>query len=516
VQHSHRVVAVFSVASVVAAVVAAGIPVVSLAASPNYVITAFSDAGDYIGQGVASEFDASNENVSGTLTSTYINLRVIGGTGNAWWNFEIAPPSGQAFHVGYYAYAQRTTFREAGHPGIDITAQSRGCNTDSGGFEIRRLATSNGAITRLDLLYEQHCEGDVPALFGEIRVNDPQTAGVLVSAAGVTWPYLPFGEQPTTAPIYVRNLSAAPATVGAVTLSGAEFSLVNDTCSGQVVAPGSSCTFAIAFAPRARGLRQGSAAVPINQSTYRIQLDALIRPGSTFLNMQSQSGDYIGQGLTYSFTPANAEIDFPGMQRDVQMNVNATDWQFWNAELIPASGQTLTPGTNYPNATRVYHDSGNGLQVIGDGRGCNTITGSFYVHQAVFSPVDNSPLNFRADFTQHCEGAIPALTGTIAWNTEPVTQAPPDVTNLTATWTGSYEAISWTNPTYQYYSYTVIRFQLASPLNPQPASGFHLYLGAGTSAKITGLTPGMTRSVAAFTVDRYGNVSPAEVLNFTA
>jgi len=26
----------------------------------------------------------------------------------------------------------------------------------------------------------------------------------------------------------------------------------------------------------------------------------------------------------------------------------------------------------------------------------------------------------------------------------------------------------------------------------------------------------MTRSVTAFTVDRYGNVSPAEVLNFTA
>ena len=56
-----------------------------------------------------------------------------------------------------------------------------------------------------------------------------------------------------------------------------------------------------------------------------------------------------------------------------------------------------------------------GLAVAGDGRGCNVLTGSFQVLQAVYGP-GNTLVAFDAIFEQHCEGATPALRGQIRYN----------------------------------------------------------------------------------------------------
>jgi hypothetical protein len=199
------------------------------------------------------------------------------------------------------------------------------------------------------------------------------------------------------------------------------------------------------------------------------------------------------------------------------MTVNSsTSGGSWNVYMETAGGAVLAPGS-YPNATRYPASSGNSLDVFGNGRGCNTLTGSFYVYEAVFSPVDAGLQNFKASFTQHCEGAAPALRGTVAWNAEPVTQQPPGVSNLTATASGSRELISWTNPSYSYYAYTVIRYVPGVPFAPAAISGWPVYEGrAATSATIGGLGAGARYTVSAFTVDTYGNVSGAQNLTFTA
>jgi hypothetical protein len=50
--------------------------------------------------------------------------------------------------------------------------------------------------------------------------------------------------------------------------------------------------------------------------------------------------------------------------------------------------------------------------VSGEGRGCNELTGSFTVTQAVYGGSDSSYLqDFEATFEQHCEGAEPAMPG---------------------------------------------------------------------------------------------------------
>src|SRR5262249_57651693 len=97
-------------------------------------------------------------------------------------------------------------------------------------------------------------------------------------------------------------------------------------------------------------------------------------------------------------------------------------------DMYPGSGDVLAVG-NYPKATRYpFNGTGNGLSVSGDGRGCNTLTGSFRVKQAVFSAVDNSLQNFDATFIQHCEGGTPAPTGQVQSHSSPLTPPPPPLT----------------------------------------------------------------------------------------
>jgi hypothetical protein len=85
----------------------------------------------------------------------------------------------------------------------------------------------------------------------------------------------------------------------------------------------------------------------------------------------------------------------------------------WSINLEAPSGARLLPGI-YANATRHPFQSPGvpGLSVSGNGAGCNTLTGSFVVVEAVYGPRDEV-LRFRATFEQHCEGAVPALRGEI-------------------------------------------------------------------------------------------------------
>ncbi|MGE5286718.1 MAG: hypothetical protein ACM3ML_05845, partial [Micromonosporaceae bacterium] len=179
-------------------------------------------------------------------------------------------------------------------------------------------------------------------------------------------------------------------------------------------------------------------------------------------------------------------------------------------DMYPAPGSVLTVGT-YPNATRYpFNGSGNGLNVDGEGRGCNTLTGSFTVKQAVFSASDNSLKNFDATFTQHCEGATPALNGELKYNSAPVTSAPTGVSGLNAVSTSSGLSITWQNPAITRYSYTVVRIERSgSPYGTAAIAGVEVYAGTGTSAVARGLTKGKTYTVAVYTVDIYGNVSNA-------
>lgn len=143
----------------------------------------------------------------------------------------------------------------------------------------------------------------------------------------------------------------------------------------------------------------------------------------TSLSMTSDPGDYIGDGQTWFFTEPGDGLFRVETNSENGFSVtfsNAPLTQFWTLDFGAPNNQPLTVGT-YLGAMRFgYQTAGSpGLQVSGDGRGCNTVTGSFQVLQVVYGggpAFPNMVTSFDATFEQHCDGLAPALRGEIRYN----------------------------------------------------------------------------------------------------
>jgi hypothetical protein len=68
--------------------------------------------------------------------------------------------------VGTYEGAERAAFASAGHPGIDIGGDGRGCNTISGRFQVEEITWEGATLTAFTASFERHCEEETPALRG--------------------------------------------------------------------------------------------------------------------------------------------------------------------------------------------------------------------------------------------------------------------------------------------------------------------------------------------------------------
>jgi hypothetical protein len=137
------------------------------------------------------------------------------------------------------------------------------------------------------------------------------------------------------------------------------------------------------------------------------------QPLEATVSFVSDPGDYIGDGQTRSFTLDTASIMTQSGQDGGSFRVSvfpfAGGWWYFN--LYAPVGTQLVPGP-YEGATRFNQIGTPGLDVFGDGRGCNAVTGRFDVFEAVFGP-NGYIERFHAQFEQHCEGGEPALRGEI-------------------------------------------------------------------------------------------------------
>ena len=133
------------------------------------------------------------------------------------------------------------------------------------------------------------------------------------------------------------------------------------------------------------------------------------------LHYESEPGDYIGQGETRTYTEQDGIFRiFRTFGNGVEVNFQNGEWWYLNFE-APFANE-LDAGY-YPNAQRwPFQDEDKpGLDFSGDGRGCNTLTGEFTVNEAVFDWF-GVPRKFSATLEQHCEGADPALYGSIDYD----------------------------------------------------------------------------------------------------
>ena len=140
----------------------------------------------------------------------------------------------------------------------------------------------------------------------------------------------------------------------------------------------------------------------------------------TKLVVRSPSGDYIGQGLSYTLTPAdgvfNATSNFNNGVTFTLHNADYSMW--WQIDFAAINHALLTVGA-YANAIRfpAFDATHNQLQVSTAGRGCNTLTGTYQIRELTWT----SPTQVRSFWVtleQSCEGFMPPLNIELMYHME--------------------------------------------------------------------------------------------------
>ncbi|WP_086821255.1 hypothetical protein [Allokutzneria sp. NRRL B-24872] len=126
----------------------------------------------------------------------------------------------------------------------------------------------------------------------------------------------------------------------------------------------------------------------------------------------SDEGDYIGGGQTKSYRGANTVFTVgESFNGAITLGVSGQR-DGWNVEFAPPKGQRLAVGT-YTNAKRYpFNDGSPGLNVSGNGRGCNELSGSFTITELV-TDAGGKVKAFAATYEQFCERGTAALRGTV-------------------------------------------------------------------------------------------------------
>ena len=167
-----------------------------------------SDPGDYIGQGQTYNYDDNNADIRYSRNfdnGITVNIGNLPGDPSFWWTLNLAAPANAEIQPGVYSGAERFPFQSFENPGLSFTGNGRGCNTLSGSFEVYEVAYDGGGnVTALSASFEQHCEGNTPALRGEIIFNTIPPVGV--SAIGMG-PYHVVCKNRTTGQRIARRIS---------------------------------------------------------------------------------------------------------------------------------------------------------------------------------------------------------------------------------------------------------------------------------------------------------------------
>lgn len=165
-------------------------------------LTMQSAPGDFLGQGNDYGYSRPQDQIWANLG---YNQSVIYGTVNGLngdhWTVEFAAPDGQPLQAGNYTSAQGAPFQQPGYPGIQVN-NGVTCQTISGQFDVRDIEEINGVLTRLDVTFEEYCNGAAVGLTGEFIYTPP--------------PPLP----PLALTVSVNRLGTVNSTYGYVTAPG--------------------------------------------------------------------------------------------------------------------------------------------------------------------------------------------------------------------------------------------------------------------------------------------------------
>ncbi len=132
-----------------------------------------SDAGDFVGDGLDYLYTQADSIITVTVDG---NLLTVSIEGDEFWTGEFQlPDSVTAIETGSYANLTRYPFHDAAVGGLSWSGEGRGCNTLDGTLTIDSVTYDGDTLTDVGLTFEQYCEGNSPALRGEIRWDAADT-----------------------------------------------------------------------------------------------------------------------------------------------------------------------------------------------------------------------------------------------------------------------------------------------------------------------------------------------------
>jgi len=147
-------------------------PILTPPAQGSYVLLA-SEVGDYIGAGEILLYTNADSIMTVTVTDARLTVDI---DGDEWWTGEFQLPNTfTELEAGVYESLTRYPFHDDAVGGLSWSGEGRGCNTLTGTIIIDSVTFDAGALTEINLLFEQHCEGAVEALYGEIHWDAADT-----------------------------------------------------------------------------------------------------------------------------------------------------------------------------------------------------------------------------------------------------------------------------------------------------------------------------------------------------
>jgi hypothetical protein len=139
------------------------------------------------------------------------------------------------------------------------------------------------------------------------------------------------------------------------------------------------------------------------------------------IRMQSDAGEYIGQGKFWKFsTQAEDTVKSHKMYENPEDHgyvLSVSSFSLWTPMNFSFEWKEglLQVGNHYPAKRFPFNDAYNGIDVSGDGRGCNRILWGYYVHEIAFA--DGKISKAAIDFVQYCEeNTAKGLYGSIRYN----------------------------------------------------------------------------------------------------
>ncbi len=284
--------------------------------------------------------------VSGALDGT-VGITGSGGTSSKSYVMQIAAAPGETLAVGQYDDAQRTSFREAGHPGIDLSGEGRGCNTAGGSFTIKDISSD---LSRLWMTYTFLCGGVGAApVFGEIKIGEPEDPELLVAPQNIDWQDV-RDKSASTVPVNLVNVGASSRTVSGVGITGSSaFKVVSNSCN--VLAPGAMCAVNVSFSPQTVADFSGTLTITDSTTagTHTVALSATSIPAPIKATITTEKSPFVYGSTAHLTVTMSGSWTTPSLS--IYRKVVGVPTELIATTGVGADGKVVVPVVVRKNAT---------------------------------------------------------------------------------------------------------------------------------------------------------------------